>query len=265
MHINTGINRASISYDKAFQATIDVNNSDKFELVGLMSHLVCSEIKNCPIVIEQLKTNSSISGVIQLSGKVPPNKKLILPSGCSTNGDTYSNEILVNQGFIQNVLVRITKGLEGKKFTDIPNTALELDQKGCQYQPRVLAVRVGQKVDFINSDPIFHNIKSVSQNNKSFNVAMPKKDSKVSMTFDHPEIFMQSKCSVHPWMGAYIAVIDHPYFSVTNKNGEFKIENLPPGQYTLEIWHEVFGTQTKDLKISDNENLKIDFTYKEKP
>jgi len=209
---------------------------------------------------------ASISGVINFEGTPPKGKKLNLPSGCSENakGETYSNEALVKNGKLQNVLVRITKGLEGKTYTDIPAEAVELDQRGCQYSPRLIAARVGQKVVFINSDKLFHNIRSVTQNNKNFNIPMPKKDQRVEMVFDRPEIFMQSKCSVHPWMGAYIAVMDHPYFSISNALGEFKIQNLPPGTYTLEVWHEVFGTQTKEITVkeNENENIKLDFSFK---
>jgi uncharacterized membrane protein/plastocyanin len=207
----------------------------------------------------------NITGVISFEGTPPVGKKLNLPSGCSENknGTTYSNEVIVKNSKLQNVLVRITKGLEGKTFSDVPAETVELDQRGCLYTPRVIATRVGQKVAFINSDNLFHNIRSVTTNNKSFNIPMPKKDQRILMTFDKPEIFMQSKCSVHPWMGAYIAVIDHPYFGLSNSSGEFKIKDLPPGTYTLEAWHEVFGTQTKEITVKEHEDLKLDFTFKE--
>ena len=91
---------------------------------------------------------------------------------------------------------------------------------------------------------------------------MPKKDQRVVMTFDKPEIFMQSKCSVHPWMGAYIAVMDNPYFNLSNDKGDFKIKDLPAGNYTIEAWHEVFGTQSKDISIKPNENLELNFSFK---
>lgn len=209
-------------------------------------------------------TNSTITGTISFEGTPPKGSKLNLPSGCNSDTDVYSNEVIVNNGKLQNVLVRITKGLEGKTYSDIPSETAELDQRGCQYRPRILAVRVGQKVDFINSDPIFHNIRSITINNKSFNLPMPKKDQRITMVFTHPEVFLQSKCSVHPWMGAYIAVMDHPFFSVSNDKGEFNLKNLPAGNYTLEIWHETLGTQTKEIKISEGENLKMDFSFKAK-
>ena len=207
-------------------------------------------------------SNSSVSGTISFLGTPPKGKKLSLPSGCNSSGDVYANDILVTNGKLENALVRIIEKVPGT-FSAATQTA-ELDQRGCQYHPRLLAVRVGQKVDFINSDPVFHNIRSVTTQNKSFNIPMPKKDQRITMVFDKPEIFLQSKCSVHPWMGAYIAVMDHPFFSVTNKNGEFNIKDLPAGTYTLEVWHETLGTQTKKITIENGKNLSIDFSFKAK-
>ena len=206
----------------------------------------------------------SIKGIITFNGVPPKGKKLNLPSGCieQYKGDVYSNEVIVNNGKLENVLVHITKGLEGKTFkNEVPVEEVVLDQRGCLYSPRVIAARVGQKVVFVNSDPVFHNIRSVTQNNKSFNIPMPKKDQRLTMTFDKPEIFMQSKCSVHPWMGAYIAVLDNPFFSKTNANGEYSIPHLPAGTYTMEVWHEVFGVQSKEFTIKDNDNLSFDFSF----
>lgn len=207
---------------------------------------------------------ANIKGVISFEGVVPARKKLVLPNGCNQKTDGLANDILIKNGKLQNVLIRVTKGLEGKTFSEIPTEVAQLDQRGCQYHPRLLAVRVGQKVDFINSDPIFHNIRSITTVNKNFNLPMPKKDQRISMTFDKPEIFMQSKCSVHPWMGAHIAVMDHPYFAVSDEQGHFEIKNLPAGTYTIEAWHEVFGVETKEIKIENEKEMSLDFSFKDK-
>jgi plastocyanin len=168
----------------------------------------------------------------------------------------------VNAGKMQNVLVRVTKGHEGIAPTPVPTEEVILDQKGCIYTPRVVGARVGQKVTFINSDPIFHNVRSVTNLNQRFNVAMPKKDQRETRVFNKPEIFLQAKCSVHPWMTGYVAVMDHSFFSVTNAKGEFQIKDLPPGNYTLEAWHEVFGTLTQEITITETGISEIKFNYK---
>lgn len=209
-----------------------------------------------------IKNKYSLSGTISFNGKIPKGKKLRLPRACEKQykGQVYSNEVLVKNGKLQNVLVRITKGHENLPTVTIPTKAAILDQKGCLYSPRVVALRVGQKLDILNSDPIFHNVKSVTKKNKSFNIAMPKRNQVKTKVFTKPEIFLKTKCSVHPWMGAYVAIMEHPYFSVSNKTGAFSIKNIPEGNYTIEVWHEVFGTQTTEIEM--NNNLSLDFTYK---
>jgi plastocyanin len=205
-----------------------------------------------------------VKGVVTFEGVVPQGKKLNLPSGCKRPGsaDVYSNEVIVNSGKVQNVLVRVMKGHEGLVSTLVPSEEVILDQKGCMYTPRVVGARVGQKVTFLNSDPIFHNVRSVTNLNQRFNVAMPKKDQRETRVFNKPELFLQAKCSVHPWMGAYVAIMDHSFFAVTNSKGEFSIPLLPPGNYTLEAWHEVFGTLTQDITISETGVSEVKFNFK---
>jgi len=206
-----------------------------------------------------------VSGIVTFEGQPPKGKKLNLPSGCAKvgGGDVFSNEVIVHDGRIQNVLIRITEGLEGRTFTDVPEEEIILDQKGCIYTPRVAAARVGQKVTFVNSDPIFHNVRSVTKENQKFNMAMPRKDQRETKVFNKPEIFLQAKCSVHPWMGAFVAVMDHPFYSITNNKGEFKLTSLPVGTYKVEAWHEVFGTQVQSLVVTEGKVPELKFNFKQ--
>jgi hypothetical protein len=139
-----------------------------------------------------------------------------------------------------------------------------MDQIGCLYEPRIATTRVGQKVEFLNSDALFHNVRSITNNNETFNVAMPNKNDRVTKVFSKAELFVQAKCSVHPWMSAYIAVMDNPFYSLTNEKGEFSIKNLPPGDYTIELWHEVFGTQTKDITVAASGKTDLEFEFTKK-
>ncbi|MCM0606465.1 MAG: urate hydroxylase PuuD [Xanthomonadaceae bacterium] len=207
----------------------------------------------------------SIYGIVGFSGTIPQSEKLLLPLVCTPDkkADTYANKIIINKdGMIKNALVRIIDGLGKQVFTDIPSQPVVIDQKSCQYEPRVVGVRVEQKVEFLNSDDTFHNVRSLSKNNENFNEAMPAKNDRITKVFNKPEIFVQSKCSVHPWMSASIAVMDHPYFSVTNEAGFYEIKNIPPGNYMVEVWHEVFGTHKTRIGIKANQSDKIDFGFK---
>ncbi|MBC7429842.1 MAG: urate hydroxylase PuuD [Bacteriovorax sp.] len=203
-----------------------------------------------------------VKGTIIFTGTPPQGKKLTLPSGCKEGGSSYTDEVIVTNGKLENVLVRIVKGLEGKSFKDVPTGPVVLNQKNCIYHPRVAAARVGQEVVFVNSDPVFHNVRSISKDNEKFNLAMPKKDQRISKRFGKPEFFVQAKCSIHPWMSANLAIMDNPFFAVTNNKGEFTIKSLPVGKYTIEVWHEVFGVQTREITVSENAKPDLNFNYK---
>ncbi|MBU6152804.1 MAG: urate hydroxylase PuuD [Bdellovibrionales bacterium] len=207
--------------------------------------------------------HGTLRGRALYRGTPPARETLSVPGGCNPSGkpEVLSNDILVSEGKVANVLVSITRGLKPRDFGAPPKTHAVLDQKECQYEPRLLAVRVGQPVDFLNSDPIFHNVKSLSKENENFNVAMPLKNDKMTKVFQKPEIFIESKCSVHPWMSASIAVLDHPYFQVTGTSGEFTISNVPVGTYTLEAWHEVFGSLKQEVTVKADQTLELDFSY----
>jgi plastocyanin len=204
-----------------------------------------------------------VKGVVNFEGAAPAGKKLNLPSGCAHPGekDVYSNEVIVNNGKLKNVLVTLKRSEISGEYKDIPSEEVVLDQRGCMYTPRVAAARVGQKVTFVNSDPVFHNVRSVTSQNEKFNMAMPKKNQRETKVFEKPEMFLQTKCSVHPWMGAYVAVMDHPFYSITNDNGEFTLPKLPAGTYDLEAWHEVFGTQTAKVEVKEG-SAPVTFTFK---
>lgn len=186
----------------------------------------------------------TVKGRVIYNGKVEAGKKLNLPAACAQQfkGPVYSNELIVKDGNVKNVVLIINDGHQKLPKGDVPKEEVVLDQRGCIYTPRVTAARVGQKVTFVNSDPLFHNVRSVTKENEKFNMAMPHQAQRETKVFTKPELFLQAKCSVHPWMGAHVAIVDHPFFAVTDDKGEFEIKGLPPGLYDLKVWHEVLAT-----------------------
>lgn len=213
-------------------------------------------------VISSTET-ADIKGTITFEGTPLRGKKLNLPSGCQNGGEHFTDEVLVREGKLQNALIQITKGIEGKTFSDVPSQPIILNQKNCIYHPRTAVARVNQEVIFINSDPVFHNVRSISKSNENFNLAMPKKDQRISKRFLKPDFFIQTKCSVHPWMSANLAILNHPYYSVSNEKGEFVIQNLPVGKYTLSVWHETLGTQEKEIVVPPSGIPDLIFNYKQ--
>jgi hypothetical protein len=164
-------------------------------------------------------------------------------------------------GGLANVLVYVKSGLEGKTFP-APTTEPMLDQVGCLYEPYVMGVMVNQKFKIKNSDPTMHNVHATPKANKEFNFAQPIKDQVSERSFDKPEVPVRFMCNVHAWMFAYVGVFDHPFFAVTDKDGNFKISGLPNGKYTLEAYH--VKTHRDAPGVSKEANVsgdaKVDFT-----
>jgi len=225
---------------------------DSFILVAILA-----------IVIDQTIA-ADISGKVGFEGNAPKRARIQMNADpqCARihKSPVTGEEVLVNaNATLKNVLVYVKEGLKGKKFEG-PNSKVVFDQKGCVYTPHVLGVQTGQEVEVLNSDPLIHNVHSLSKENPSFNVAQPKKGMKLSKKFEKPELF-KVKCEVHPWMGAYIGVFNHPFFSVTGDDGTFSLKKLPAGEYTLEAWHEKYGTQTMKVTVGATDTKTVDFKF----
>jgi hypothetical protein len=100
--------------------------------------------------------------------------------------------------------------------------------------------------------------------NREWNHSQGPGDSPLNRKFVKPEIMIPVKCNIHSWMHAYIGVLDHPYFSVSKEDGVFDIPNLPPGTYTLAVWHEKLGTLEQQITVNPSQSAVLDFTYKGK-
>jgi plastocyanin len=166
-----------------------------------------------------------------------------------------------NPPTLRNVMVSIKEGLGDRKF-EAPKTPAVLDQTGCQYVPHVLGVVEGQEVVIRNSDNTNHNIHFLPKINQEVNKTQPKPmEDKVTLK---KEDAFKVKCDVHPWMGMYIQVFNHPFFSVTDKTGAFEIKGLPPGKYVVQAWHEKFGTMTANVEVTSGATKENDFTFEPK-
>jgi plastocyanin len=164
-------------------------------------------------------------------------------------------------GGLENAVVYVSDGLNGKTF-DPPSQPAVLEQKGCIYQPRVLALQANQKLDVKNDDSTSHNIHPMPANNREWNKTQPP-GVPIEETFAREEIAIPVKCNIHPWMRGYMAVFKHPFFSVTDKDGGFELKNLPAGTYTLTAWHEKLGTQVQKVTVGTGETPKVNFVFKQ--
>ena len=146
------------------------------------------------------------------------------------------------------VIVSIEKGLGDKEY-DPPTDPVVLDQNGCEYVPHVLGIMAGQELEVRNSDNTTHNVNGITKKNEPFNFSQPAKTKPKKLELPEVERFY-TKCDVHNWMGCYIEVFDHPFFAVSDKTGDYEIQNVPPGKYTLKFWHESFGEKTMEVEVS---------------
>ena len=204
-----------------------------------------------------------MKGTVLLEGTPPPNKELNVGTCTSeVKGPVYSDAVLAKDGKLQNAFVWIKTGLDGYKGPPAPAEPIVMDQKGCMYKPHVIGARVGQKVIFLNSDPVLHNVRSVAESNATFNEMMPTKDMRLEKVFEKTEVPVRAKCDVHPWMSAYVGVVPHPFFAVSNAVGELTLSNVPEGDYEIEAWHEVFGRRTEKLKVKARETVQVKLSFR---
>ena len=210
------------------------------------------------------RTTGTISGTVEFFGEVPESHILAIGGfpGCVIGHPELpvDDSVIVEDGKLQNVFVYIRDGLNGKVFP-VPTEPAVFDQKNCLYTPHVLGVQRYQPVAVLNSDSLLHNVHSMPQNQQGFNFGQPVAGMQNIVQFKEEEVMIPVKCDVHGWMRAYIGVLDHPYFSVTSLAGTFSLENVPPGQYTLEAWHEVFGVQVAEVTVADNEDAIMNFRF----
>jgi plastocyanin len=136
-----------------------------------------------------------------------------------------------------------------------------MDQREMKFVPRVLAVLVGTNVDFTNNDKTWHNVYSTSAP-KKFDLGLYPPQKTRSVTFDKPGI-VRILCNVHPPMEAFIVVKDHPFFAVTEKRGNYELDNVPLGKYVVEVWHPDFGAKKFPFElVREGQVLDLDIDLK---
>jgi len=173
----------------------------------------------------------------------------------------YSEEVVLHSdSTLANVFVYIKEGLAQQHYA-APAEPKVLDQRHCRYSPHVFGIQVGQTLKILNSDPTFHNVHASAQKNKAFNLGMSKAEKVKTRTFDRTEVMIALRCNVHPWMSAYVGVVDHPFYSVTDSTGSFKLQAMPAGEYVAAAWHEVFGNIVQEIKLAENETKTLLFIF----
>lgn len=212
-------------------------------------------------------TAGSITGRIMLDG-TPPEPKVINMAAVQTckkqhldNPATTQDVVPGDGGTLQNVVVYLKGDFSAYSF-DVPQTPAALDQGGCEFQPHVLGLMVGQALDVSSTDKLSHNVNAMAKVNAPWNHTESPNAQPYRQAFGRAEVAIPVKCNIHPWMKAYIAVLDTPYFAVTGQDGAFALKNVPPGTYTLTAWHEAYGTQEQTITIGPHESKSVMLSFK---
>jgi hypothetical protein len=213
-------------------------------------------------------TEATIVGTIGVKGPIPKPRRLDMTADpiCMAVNEKL-NEIPVTDSFITNedrlvnafVYVKSDK-LAAYQFP-LPDSAVTLERRNCRYSPHVLGLRVGQRLAIPNFDPTQHNTHPTPKYNQEWNQTQAAHAEPIIKTFSREEVLIPFKCNQHPWERAYVAVLNHPFFAVSDGFGNYEIRGLPGGTYTLAVWHEEFGWQEIEIKLSPNETRRADFDF----
>jgi hypothetical protein len=206
----------------------------------------------------------TIAGRIQFTGRPPGNPVIRMGADplCSriNRGTRVVQEAVLTtaHGGLANVFVK----LDGV-FPESPAPAapVTIDQEGCIYNPRVVGVRLGQPLAVGNSDALMHNVHGISVAGNDFNVSQPKSGLVLTLQMMGEETMLRLRCDVHGWMTAYIGVVAHPYFSVSNPDGTFEITGVPAGTHTIRTWHERYGELTQTVQVTVGATATVDIEY----
>ena len=210
-------------------------------------------------------TAGSITGTVVLNGPPPVVQPIDMDSepACAKahSSPVFPPEVVTGKdGALANVVVFVKSGLENYRF-ETPKDAVVLDQKGCMYEPHVVALMVNQRLEIRNDDATIHNVHSMPKINEGWNKAQRVGGPPLEATFTSPELAIPFMCNVHPWMRSFVFVFGHPYYAVTSTSGAFALRGLPPGTYSIEAWQEKYGVQERRVTLAPKESKALTFTF----
>ena len=217
--------------------------------------------------VGSVSNGGTIAGTVKFEGTAPAMKKLEItknPEVCGLT-DNFDESVVVGEGSaLKNTIIYLMDISSGAGFSKDAKVKYELDQKGCHFNPHVRLLPVGQRLTMLNPDKIMHNVHIFSRENPAFNRSQPGSRRKMPVkAVKKAEGPVAVKCDVHGWMKAWIAYIPHPYFALSDENGKYTLENVPPGTYKLGYWHEACGTNNDapaSVTVDAGGSVMQDFT-----
>lgn len=206
--------------------------------------------------------NGWITGQVSYLGKPKAPQMLLVVKDRQVCGkhEIFDESLQVgNDGGLANAVISIV-GMESASGAEMPARESILDQQGCIYKPHVVLAPAKQEIQILNNDGVLHNIHTFSSVNQPVNISQPAMRKRMTMNFEKPEVF-PVRCDVHGWMAAWIVVMAHPYYALTDGDGNFVLKNVPPGDYKIKSWHETLGEQTVEIRVEAGQESKVAFKY----
>lgn len=230
-------------------------------------------VRNLPVAgprpAEAASRGGSITGVVRFQDEYPSPEEIEVTQDqevCGTSKLSQTFVVSPDSRGLKNVLVTV-EGVAGGKPPSSPASTATIVQEGCVYKPHVQVMELGDEgaqLIIRNQDGILHNIQASLGKRALFNSAQPGMLKELKKTLTRPGV-VRLKCDVHDWMNAYIVLLkDQPYHSVTDEHGQFALDGVPAGSYTLRTWHEALGEMTKTVTVTDGETANVDFVIRPK-
>ena len=202
-----------------------------------------------------------LEGVVTWTGTAIPTPTLVEnttdPQVCGWKQTLADMVVSSGSRGVENIIVALTD-VPAEKIPPLAPGRLVLDNRQCRFSPHVSVLTTGSAIEATNSDPILHTTHLYGP--LEANIALPLKDQRVLRTVEQPGLVIV-KCDVHGWMQAFVRVDTHPFHGVSASSGSFRTPGVPPGDYTLEAWHEKLGTKRLRVQIRPDETLRVALEY----
>jgi plastocyanin len=232
-----------------------------FACAAALAAMVGLSAPAAPYEAVAVADGGSLSGTVKAEGAGAPAKLEVTKDPEVCGKEKVAPDLVIGAGGALANAVVVVKAAKGKKLEPAAQNPV-FDQKACEFKPHVLLFPAGSTIDVLNSDGILHNVHTTSTVNPPTNQAQPKFKPKMQVKVEKAEWPIAVKCDVHGWMSAYWIAQEHPYYAVTDASGAFKIADLPPGDYEVEVWHEKLGKKMEKVSIKAKEDTKVAWTLK---
>jgi hypothetical protein len=197
-----------------------------------------------PYEVTAVKDGGSLSGAVKFAGALPKLEPVRVIKNQEFCGRSKPNEALIvgaGRG-VKNAVVWIEGITAGKKFAGKP---IFLDNSKCVFSPHVAVAFLAEKALVVNGDEVLHNVNATGAN--AFNLALPNKGQQIDIAKRIKRVGVSElRCNAHVHMRGWMITLDHPYTAVTDEDGHFTIDNIPPGKYKLTLWHEPWVEKGRD-------------------